>query len=152
MWNKEKARNLWYVNVNVCPESFACQQTWRLGGEMRCYARAHTRLDDPASFVGLQVKRNSLSQTLTVNILPFPSCSFMVFHFMCYSQSSWEPSWFVALQSNSLVDYYPLFGVLWTVCMEQWEEIVSDYLEAADNWFWYLSSPVDSSVGQPASR
>lgn len=49
-WNKGKSRNLGCVNVNVCPESFSCQQTWKLWGEMRCYTWARTRPDDPASF------------------------------------------------------------------------------------------------------
>ncbi len=163
-WNKGKARNLWCVNVNVCPESFACQQTWRLGGEMRCDTRAHTR--QVVAVVALMILRAYGSPGETQLLVPdvdckyptvvyntqvgvwlSPSRPFMLFHLMCYSHSSCKLSWFVALQSNSSGDYYPLFGAFWTVCVEQWEEIVCDYSEAADNWWWYLSfvcsSPVD---------
>lgn len=163
MWHKGKARNLWCVNVNVCPESFACQQTWRLGGEMRCDTRAHTR--QVVAVVALMILRAygspgemqllvpdvdckypTVVYITQVGVWLSPSRPFMLFHLMCYSQSSWELPWFVALQSNSSGDYHPLFGAFWTVCVEQWE-IVSDYLEATDNWWWYLSfvcsGPVD---------
>lgn len=99
--------------------------------------------------MGLQVKRNSLSQTLTVNILllstphkygfDFPFTLFHVFSPYVLFTVFLRTSRFVAFQSNSTVDYYPLFCAFWTVCVEQWEEIASDYFAAADNWLRYLS-------------
>lgn len=73
---KERHVNLWCVNANVCPESFACQQTRRLGGGKWGVTRGptHARLWQlllwwSCELMGLQVKRNAASQTLTVNIL-----------------------------------------------------------------------------------
>lgn len=34
--------------MSMCLQSFACQQTWRPVGEMRCYIRAHTRQAEEA--------------------------------------------------------------------------------------------------------
>lgn len=125
-WNKEKARNVGCVNVNVCPESFVCQQTWRLwGGKWGVtHGPAHALMVLQAS--GSPGEIGSLSQTWTVNI-PLLSSTRPSQYFTSYViHKLLRLSWLVVLQSNSLVDYYPLFGVFWAVCKEQWEEIVSD--------------------------
>lgn len=122
-------------------------------GEMRCDTRAHTR--QVVAVVALMILRAYGSPGETRLLVPDVDCKYPTvvytarvgvwlslhalscyFVCMCYSQNF---SWFVTLQRNSVVDYYPLFGALWTVCMKQWEKIVSDYLEAAHNWLWYLS-------------
>lgn len=133
-------------------------------GEMRCDTQAHTR--QLVAVVALMIHRAYGSPGETQLLVPDVDCKYgtvvyttqvgvwLSLHALsCYFTLSVihslprELSLFVALQSTSPVDYDPLFCAFWTVCVEQWVEIVSDYFGAADNWLWSLSfvckSPVD---------
>lgn len=106
---------LWCAAMNVCPESFACQQSRRLGGGNEVL---HTGPHTPwwsCEPQGLRLKRNLLSQTSTVNILLlFPPSAdgfgFVPFHLiphichLVYFLPRWEPFNFslCALQSKRL--------------------------------------------------
>lgn len=70
--NKGKARNLWCVNVNVCPESFACQH--EDSGEMRCDTRAHTC--QVVAVVALMILRAYGSPGETQLLVPDVDCKY----------------------------------------------------------------------------
>lgn len=139
------------------PESFACQQAWRLGVKWDItHGPTHARMWQlllwwSHELMGLQAKRNSLSQTLTANIsllstphkqrFDFPFTPFHVIS-LCVLFTVFPGTTFLicCITKQQLSRSLSLFGVFWTVCMEQWGEVVSDYLEAAKNSLWYLSS------------
>lgn len=133
------------------------------GGEMRCDTRAHTR--QVVAVVALMILRAYGSPGETQRRVPDVDCKyptvvyttwvrvwlslrtlFVLSRLLYYSESS--PRTFLICciakqQLRRLLSF--CLVVIWTVCVEQWEEIVSDYLEAADNK--YLSS-VCTSPGQ----
>lgn len=123
--------------MSMCPESFACQQTWRLVGEMRCYIRAHTRCCfDTVSLLVSRWKSNPMPQMLTVNILLLSTThvgAWLSLHRL---------SWHFLFRSCSRCTFPTFWSiVVFLVCfLRSLEEILGDLqiytrsLEADDSW------------------
>lgn len=130
---------LWCAVMNVCPESFACQQSRRLGGGNEVLHTGPQRPDDPASLKvsgwnATSCPRRRLSISYCCFHHPrmgLASCPFILFRiyailFIFSLVENLSVLAFVRYNRSGFSDDYPLFAVHRTACMEQWGNIFSD--------------------------